>query len=114
MRYLIAVIFCCLLSTATAAETGIASYYCEGFSGKKTASGETYNCGAMTTAHMTLPFGTMLRVTNKSTGKSIVVRVNDRGDFAKLGRVLDMSRAAFAAIANLGAGVVRVKVERVK
>lgn len=73
--------------------TGVASYYGPGFDGKKTASGEIFNQNDMTCAHKSLPFGTKLKVVRKDTGKSVVVRVNDRGPYAK-GRVLDLSAAA--------------------
>ncbi len=72
---------------------GSASYYAAKFHGRRTASGETFNNNAMTAAHRTLPFGTMVRVTNPATGKSVVVRINDRGPFTK-GRMIDVSRAA--------------------
>lgn len=91
---------------------GYATYYCCSFHGRITASGERYNQNALTAAHMHYPFGTVLRVTNKSTGASVVVRVNDRGAFAAPN--VDLSRGAFSAIARLGAGRVPVKIERVK
>jgi rare lipoprotein A len=72
---------------------GIASVY----SGSGTASGERMNPGALTAAHPSLPFGTKVRVTNKHTGRSVVVRINDRGPFVK-GRVIDLSPAAARAI----------------
>jgi rare lipoprotein A (peptidoglycan hydrolase) len=85
-----------------------ASYYDEP---QNTASGEQFNPNAMTAAHRTLPLGTRIKVTNPATGKTVVVRINDRGPYAG-GRCLDLSRAAFAAIANLGSGVVKVRFER--
>lgn len=91
---------------------GYATFYCCSFHGRLTASGERFNQNALTTAHMNYPFGTMLRVTNKSTGKTVLVRVNDRGAFAAPN--VDLSRAAFSAIAKLGAGRVPVKIEKVK
>lgn len=81
-----------------------ASYYDEP---QLTASGEQFNPNAMTAAHKTLPLGTRLRVTNPATGASVVVRINDRGPYIS-GRCLDLSRAAFAAIGNLNAGVMNV------
>lgn len=72
-----------------------------------TASGEWFNPNAMTAAHKTLPMGTRLKVTNKATGKSVVVRINDRGPYVG-GRCLDLSRAAFAKIAPVSAGVANV------
>ena len=73
--------------------TGDASYYGKGFDGKKTASGEIFDRDDFTCAHRTLPFGTKLKVTRIKTGASVVVRVNDRGPYAKK-RVLDLSEAA--------------------
>src|SRR5690554_5765255 len=73
--------------------TGRASWYGERFHGRKTASGETYDMHALTAAHKTLPFGTMVRVTDIESRKSVVVRITDRGPFAK-GRVIDLSFAA--------------------
>ncbi len=91
-------------------ETGLASYYADRYHNKKTASGERYNSGANTAAHMELPFGAMVRVTNLANGKSVVVRVNDRGNFAR-GRIIDLSRAAFSTIGNTRSGLIKVKVE---
>jgi rare lipoprotein A len=84
-----------------------ASYYT---GGGNTASGEPFNTNDFTAAHKTLPFNTRVRVTNVANGKSTVVRINDRGPFV-VGRCLDLSRAAFGAIASLGAGVITVKYE---
>ncbi|MGN9774989.1 septal ring lytic transglycosylase RlpA family protein [Micromonospora sp. H33] len=84
-----------------------ASFYSEG---QLTANGETFDPSAMTAAHKTLPFDTKVRVTNPATGKSVTVRINDRGPFIE-GRCLDLSRAAFAAIASLDAGHVEVRYE---
>ncbi|WP_164884752.1 septal ring lytic transglycosylase RlpA family protein [Aeromonas caviae] len=91
-------------------ETGLASYYADRYHNKKTASGERYNSGTNTAAHMTLPFGSRVRVTNLANGKSVVVRVNDRGNFAR-GRIIDLSRAAFSTIGNTRSGLIKVKVE---
>jgi rare lipoprotein A len=77
------------------------SYYSDG---QRTANGEQFDPNAFTAAHKTLPFNTRVRVTNPANGKSVVVRINDRGPFVS-GRCLDLSRAAFQAIASLGAGV---------
>jgi len=73
--------------------SGVASYYGARFNGRRTASGERFDMTAMTAAHKTLPFGTRVRVTNPRTGKSVVVRINDRGPYAH-GREIDLSRAA--------------------
>ncbi|MEV0716427.1 septal ring lytic transglycosylase RlpA family protein [Asanoa sp. NPDC050611] len=82
-----------------------ASYYDEG---QTTANGESFNPDALTAAHKTLAFNTRVRVTNPSNGKSVTVRINDRGPFVS-GRCLDLSRAAFAAIASLSQGELTVK-----
>ena len=81
------------------AESGIASVYA--YSGSKTASGQRANPAGMTAAHRTLPFGTMVRVTNRRNGKSVVVRINDRGPFIR-GRVIDLTPAAARAIGFSG------------
>lgn len=86
---------------------GMASYYWEG---QMTASGARFNPGALTAAHRTLPFGTRVRVTNRSNGRSVVVTINDRGPFVG-GRVIDLSRAAAQAISMTGAGVAAVSLE---
>ena len=84
-----------------------ASYYGEG---QQTASGETFNPGALTAANKTMPFGTKVRVTNKANGQSVIVRINDRGPYAG-GRCLDLSTAAMKAVGGLGAGVINAKYE---
>ncbi|MER6008126.1 septal ring lytic transglycosylase RlpA family protein [Nonomuraea angiospora] len=84
-----------------------ASYYGDP---QMTASGERFDPSAMTAAHKTLPLGSKVRVTNPSTGESVTVRINDRGPYVG-GRCLDLSEAAFSAIGNTSAGVMRVKYE---
>lgn len=84
--------------------------YGDGLHGRKTASGETFDRNKLTAAHRTLPFGTRCRVTNRSNGRSVVVRINDRGPFVK-GRIIDLSWAAAKRIGSDRAGVVNVKVE---
>lgn len=86
--------------------SGMASYY--GYRGR-TANGERHNAGAMTAAHRTLPFGTRVRVTNTSNGRSVVVRINDRGPFVR-GRVIDVSTAAADALGFRSRGVARVDI----
>jgi len=82
-------------------QSGRASWYGPGFHGRRTASGETFNTNDLTAAHRTLPFGTKVRVVNKKTGKSVVVRINDRGPYAH-GRVIDLSKASAQAIGLSG------------
>ena len=94
----------------TTSKTGLASYYAHRFHGRKTASGERFNMHAMTVAHKTLPFGTKLKVTCESTGKSVVVKVNDRGPFHG-NRVLDLSYGAAKALGTVNKGVSKVKYE---
>ena len=83
------------------AVSGLASWYGPGFHGRRTASGETFNTNALTAAHRTLPFGTQVRVVNQQNGRSVVVRINDRGPFSH-GRVIDLSRAAAQLIGLSG------------
>lgn len=94
-------------------ERGYASWYGRKFHGHKTASGERYDMFAMTAAHKTLPLPTYVRVTRVETGKSIVVKVNDRGPFHK-GRIIDLSYAAAAKLGMLGHGEALVEIEAVK
>lgn len=84
-------------NTRTSGQHGVASWYGPGFYGRKTANGERYTGKGLTAAHRSLPFGTMVRVTHKNSGRSIVVRINDRGPF-KRGRVIDLSPSAARAL----------------
>ena len=93
-------------------EVGVASYYGRAHHGKLTASGVPFDMHAMTAAHRRHPFGSRLRVTDLESGKSVDVKVNDRGPFVK-GRVVDVSYAAAKALGFLQRGVARVRVERV-
>lgn len=94
-------------------ETGQASYYGAKHHLKKTASGELYKQDLNTAAHKKLPFGSRVKVINVKNGKSVTVRINDRGPFVR-GRIIDLSRAAFGSIANLSQGVIDVRIEVVK
>jgi rare lipoprotein A len=94
-------------SSGKVLQSGRASWYGPGFHGRKTASGETFNTNELTAAHRTLPFGTRVRVVNQRTGRSVVVRINDRGPYAH-GRVIDLSRASAQAIGLSGVGSVTV------
>jgi Lytic transglycolase len=78
-----ALAMCAVVYLGGAAQAQVATYYGQELAGKRTASGETFNPSAMTAAHRTLPFGTRVRVTNSQNGRSIVVRINDRGPFVK-------------------------------
>lgn len=92
----------------TEIDGGVASYYGNELAGNRTASGERFDPGQLTAAHRTLPFGSMVRVTNVATGDSVVVRINDRGPFAH-GRVIDVSHAAAREIGMHRSGTARVK-----
>ncbi len=94
-------------------QSGKASYYALKFQFRKTASGERFNQLSSTAAHKKLPFGTKVKVTNVKNGKSVIVKINDRGPFIK-GRIIDLSRSAFKSIGNLDSGVINVKIEVVK
>ena len=91
-------------------ETGIASWYGEQFHGKYTANGEVFDLNQMTAAHRTLPMPTVVRVTNLDNGRSIEVRVNDRGPYAR-GRIIDMSRRAAQLLGFEGQGTAKVRVQ---
>ena len=97
-------LFCSLIITARA-ETGVASVYA--YDGEKTASGERANPRALTAAHRTLPFGTTVKVTNNKNGRSVVVRINDRGPF-KRGRIIDLTPAAAQSLGFDGLAPVTV------
>jgi rare lipoprotein A len=90
-------------------EVGVASWYGEPFHGRTTASGEVYDMEAMTAAHPSLPFGTVVHVYNMDNGRSTQVRINDRGPFAR-GRILDLSRRAARDIEMIGPGTARVRI----
>ena len=92
-------------STIAIAESGIASVYA--YSGSKTASGERANPTELTAAHRTLPFGTHVRVTNRRNGRSVTVRINDRGPFVR-GRVIDITPAGARALGFSGLAPVKV------
>ncbi len=89
-------------------ETGKASYYADKFAGRKTANGETFRQSKKTAAHKTLPFGTMVSVKNLSNGRTVKVRINDRGPFVR-GRTIDLSKKAAKKIKMIDAGVANVE-----
>ena len=95
---------------ASDSRTSMASYYHDKFNGRKTASGEIFHNTKLTAANRTLPFGTKLKVTNLRTGKSVIVKVNDRGPFHS-SRALDLSKAAFDEIGNVARGTMPVEYE---
>ncbi len=89
---------------------GVASYYSKAFDGRRTASGERYDIHQLTAAHRTLPFGARVRVTNLTNLRSVVVRINDRGPFAR-GRIIDVSLEAARRLQMTAAGTVQVRIE---
>ena len=91
-------------------QEGVVSWYGAQFHDRKTASGERFDSGALTMAHPSLPFGTMVRVTNLRNGRSVVVRVNDRGPFVGM-RIADLSQAAASEIGMMRRGVARARIE---
>lgn len=89
---------------------GVASYYGRKFQGRRTASGERFDMNGLTAAHKTLPFGSLVRVTNPRSGKSVTVRINDRGPFVR-GRAIDLSRRAADEIGIIARGHGEVELE---
>lgn len=115
--YVLPVMLGLLLCSAVGAEEIItpetyASYYGEAFNGKPTSSGEIFDMYAYTAAHKTLPFGTLLEVTNLENGKKVVVRVNDRGPFIA-NREIDLSKAAAESLGMISRGITRVSIKKV-
>ncbi|NJL76321.1 MAG: septal ring lytic transglycosylase RlpA family protein [Saprospiraceae bacterium] len=110
MKFLSFFIFFCLHVTLFSQEYGLASYYADSFHGNATANGELYDRTKLTAAHSSLPFGTMVKVTRLDNNKSVIVKINDRGPFTK-GRVIDISKAAAAAIDLIVAGEARVRLD---
>jgi rare lipoprotein A len=99
------------LETGNAFQRGTASWYGPGFHGRRTASGERFNSYDMTAAHRSLPFGTRLRVVNESNGRSVVVRVNDRGPFAHR-RIIDLAKGPAQALGLTAVGTGYVSLHR--
>ena len=97
-------------SQPTMMETGLASWYGSRHHGKRTASGEVFNQDKFTAAHRTLPWGSRVKVTNLANGKSVEVRINDRGPFSK-GRIIDLSRAAARSLGMVQQGITTVRIE---
>jgi rare lipoprotein A len=99
-----------LQQPARGGETGVASYYGDRFRGRATASGEKYDPDKLTAAHLSHPFGTRVQVTNLKNGRSVVVRINDRGPFTP-GRIIDLSTRAAKEIGLLADGIAKVRVQ---
>lgn len=98
------------VAPAVSTWTGVASWYGDAFAGRRTASGERFDPGALTAAHRTLPFGARVRVTDLRSGRSVEVRINDRGPHIA-GREIDLSRAAAEAIGIRSRGTGKVRIE---
>ena len=113
IRTVIFPVFLVLLFSSCAkqiTQTGKASYYADSLNGNKTANGERFHNSKKTAAHKTLPFGTKVKVTNLKNGKSVKVRINDRGPF-KPGRIIDLTKSAARKIDMVKQGVGEVKIE---
>ena len=108
-RLALRVALACVLLASAPAFADTASWYGPGFHGRRTANGERFDQDALTAAHKTLPFGTRVRVINHATGRSVVVRINDRGPFVG-GRSIDLSRGAARAVGCAGVCWVEMKV----
>jgi rare lipoprotein A len=107
LKYVLAIGLAALAISPARAEKGLASFY----GGGRTASGERTGPAGLTAAHRTLPFGTLVLVTNIHNGKTIIVRITDRGPYGR-GRIIDVSRAAARELDMIGSGVTLVSVER--
>lgn len=114
--YLVVILCTVLLACSrNTVQTGKASYYADKFNGRKTASGERFRNSKLTAAHKTIPFGTKVKVTNLRNGKTVKVRVNDRGPFVA-GRIIDLSKKAARRLdmVNEGVGNVKIKYKKAK
>jgi rare lipoprotein A len=100
-----------MAAKAPVIQRGEASWYGPGFHGRRTASGENFNAKALTAAHRSLPFGSQVRVTNVSTGSTVVVRINDRGPYAH-GRVIDLAKGAAQVLGLTETGTAYVSLQR--
>lgn len=107
-----ALVYLSILTCEAQLQKGIASYYGSELAGRATANGEYFNPNGFTCASWYYPFGTLLRVRHKK--QSVIVRVNDRGPARHLGRIIDLSEASFAALADTKLGLIPVIIERVK
>ena len=110
-KFLIAAMFLSIMVSCSRpiTETGKASYYADKFNGRKTANGQTFRQGKRTAAHKTLPFGTKVKVKNLSNGRTVKVRINDRGPFVA-GRIIDLSKKAARRLDMVNTGVANVEI----
>ena len=106
----LAIIFLLVSCSRPIIEGGKASYYADKFEGRKTSNGEVFKQGKKTAAHRTLPFGTKVTVKNLTNGKTVKVRINDRGPFVK-GRMIDLSKKAAKKLDMVNAGVANVEIK---
>ncbi len=114
MKKIIAFVITLIFFTQTAFAADIASYYSNSLQGHKTASGERYDKKKLTAAHRTLPFGSLVKVTNVKTGTFVTVLINDRGPSKRSGRSIDLSYASMKAIGGIRAGTLKVTLEVVR
>lgn len=105
-----ALVVCITSCSRSIVQTGKASYYADSFDGKRTANGETFHQRRLTAAHRSLPFGTRVKVTNIANGRSVKVRINDRGPFAQ-GRIIDLSHKAASRLGMINTGVANVEIK---
>jgi rare lipoprotein A len=110
LSFLFVVILCSFSHAQDFVQEGIASFYADKFEGRLTASGEKYKHSKYTAAHKTLPFGTIVKVTNLSNSKFVEVKINDRGPYVD-GRIIDLSKLAAESLDMIGSGLTKVKVE---
>jgi rare lipoprotein A len=110
ITFLAGCLFCLCSCARKITESGKASYYADKFEGRRTASGETFHQNRLTAAHRTLPFGTKVKVINLANGRSVNVRVNDRGPFAE-GRIIDVSKKAARKLGLVTTGVAPVEIK---
>lgn len=103
-------LFCLCSCSRKITESGKASYYADKFEGRRTASGEIFHQNQMTAAHRTLSFGTKVKVINLANGRSVNVRINDRGPFAQ-GRIIDLSKKAARKLGIISTGVAPVEIQ---
>lgn len=104
-----AVLFLCASCSSKMSEKGKASYYADFFQGRKTANGDTFKQRKKTAAHKTLPFGTKVKVKNLKNGRTVTVKINDRGPFVE-GRIIDLSKKAAHKLGMVADGVIQVEI----
>ncbi len=110
VKGMVLVVALALCPALAVAEDGLASWYGGKFHGRMTSSGEMFDTNSLTAAHRTLPFGTIVKVTNLDNGRSVLVKINDRGPFVE-GRIIDLSRAAARQLGMIDTGVARVSLQ---